>query len=227
MAVQINTGAGAWLLSIPNTSNALSHSGVALVKKLQAVGPITLDFPIGTEGTETEYAEMSLANGVTMKIATRTTAVDGTGATMAASTADAFPSVSVDIYDNDTQTIQALANIGNKAVLLCVPLGESNADGFCYILGRIPSNISVQKGGNSGNAVTLQVQGKVYSLAAGTTAAQLTTAIMTAITAIVQYGTSTSIDPNANVTTSNGALVAADVANPGLLAGTYVMKIGA
>ena len=224
--VQINNGAGAWLVSVPQTSDAISHTGLTLVKKAQAVGTITLDFPVGSESGDTEYAEMTLGNGVTMKIATRTTAVDSSGNAMAASTSDAFPSVTVEIFDNDTTFIKALNDIGNKAVLLVVPLGESNADGYCYILGRIASNISVQKGGNSGNAISVQVQGKVFTLAGGTSAAQMVTAITTLVTSITQYGTGTVLDPSVNVTTTNGLIAAGDVANPGLLAGTYVIKQG-
>ncbi len=113
--VQINNGAGAWLVSVPQTSDAISHTGLTLVKKAQAVGTITLDFPVGSESGDTEYAEMTLGNGVTMKIATRTTAVDSSGNAMAASTSDAFPSVTVEIFDNDTTFIKALNDIGEQS----------------------------------------------------------------------------------------------------------------
>jgi len=213
-------GAAAWILPLTLSSGKLN--GVGTVQKFQVVGKVGYSFPVGSESTETKYTQINLANGVTMEKDQRSTVIDGSGNAKAGGSSGNVDTVSFDTYENSHTVISALKAIGDNPVLIVFPQGETNADGFGYMVGRFSSEVSVERSGNAAGATSLQFKGKAYEATGSFTH----TAINTAITSITQLGTGTILNPSANVVTTSAALASGDIANPGLLAGTIVFKQG-
>lgn len=199
---------------------------------LNVIGEIKPKFSLtGSESTD-ERNEVQLINGVTLSVPKNSKKVDKTGSEVSASTGGtAGDSIAFTCYEQDITFLKAMQDLKGDTFIVWAPAGDRNHDGFFWLLARFDGELETTRSGNSINGVSLTVVGKSLPLQTGVTAAGFLSALTTAVTSISQPGITdsapaTPLNPKTNITTANGMLVAGDIANPGLLAGTLVMKQG-
>lgn len=232
---QITDRGGSALQIIPCTivDGALDDTlGTAI--SLSVIGDVELGFNLTGSETSDEYNEIQLVNGITVKTPKVTKAVDKSGnevVTTSGGGGGTGNSIVANVYESDYQFLMEMQGLIGDTFIAWVPLGDRNHDGFAWILGRFDGELKLKRSGNAYNSVPLTIVGKSLSLDAGATAAALITALGTAVTSISQPGITdtapgTPLNPETNITSANAMLVAGDIANPGLLAGTLVFKKG-
>lgn len=202
---------------------------------LNVVGDVAFKFPFTAADTSDESNEVQLVHGITLRTPKITKVIDKSGneivgASGGGSGAGTGHGITINVYEQDRAFIQSILGAGN---FICwAPLGDRNHDGFAFLLGRFDGDLEIKRSGNTMNAVTLTIVGKALDLDDGVTDAEMITALTTAISAITQPGVAANapanpLNPKTVITTTSGMLVDADIANPGLLAGTLVLKQGA
>lgn len=201
---------------------------------LNVVGDVAFKFPFSAADTSDESNEVQLVHGITLRTPKITKVIDKSGneiigASTSGGGAGTGHGITINVYEQDRAFITSILGAGN---FICwAPLGDRNHDGFAFLLGRFDGDLEIKRSGNAMNAVTLNIVGKSIELADDVEASDMITALTTAITAIAQPGVATNapanpLNPKTVIATTSGMLVAADVANPGLLAGTIVLKQG-
>lgn len=229
---QIYDNGGSAIQIIPVNINAGKLDDVfGTVIDLNVIGDVGFTFPMTGSESSDERNEIQLVNGITVSTPKRTKKVDKSGNEVIGSggdSGDAYQIV-VNCYESDIPFINSIIAVKSTPLVVWAPVGESNADGFGWLLCVLDGNVEIKRQGNSAQAVQLTFKGKAYELDTGVTAGSFLTALTAKISPISQPGLDASydLDPTENVTSSNGMLVAGDIANPGLLAGTIVLKQGA
>lgn len=219
-SVKIHGGSGAWLLPCVLSSGKLDDTFGTVIKPM-VVSRVGVEYPIGTESTDEQFVEVSMANGVLMQKDARTQVVDGAGATKSGGTDNVTGVVSFDMHENDVAMLTSLQAIGDVPVVCVVPLGETGAEGYAYLLGRFATTVAVEKVGNQASPISVQIKGKAYELdtTGGVTATSFNTAMLAALTSITQYGTSEVLAPATDAPT-----VDADIVSTAFLGGNVVFK---
>lgn len=229
---QIFDNGGSAIQIIPCVLNAGKLDDTfGTVIDLNVIGDVGFTNPMTGSESSDERNEIQLVNGITVSTPKRTKKVDKSGAEVVGSgggDGDAYQIV-FNCYESDVPFINSILGVKSTPIVVWAPIGESNADGFGWILGVIDGNIEIKRQGNAAQGVQVTVKGKSYELDTGVTAGSFLSALTAKVSAISQPGLDSSydLDPTQNVTSSNGMLVAGDIANPGLLAGTIVYKQGA
>lgn len=205
------------------------------VVSFNVIGDAEFKYPLtGTAATD-EVNEVQLINGITLqtpKITKKVDKSDNEIASASGGTGGTGHAIVVNVYEGDYDFMISLAALAGGVFIIWVPLGDRNHDGFAWLLCRFDGEASIKRSGNTFNSVSLTFVGKALELDSGATAAEVITALGTSVVSITQPGIAASapanpLNPETNITSSNGMLVAADIANPGLLAGTLVYKKGA
>lgn len=226
---------GSAIQLIPATlvdENISNSFGTAI--SLEVIGECKFKWPMTGSESSDERTEVQLAHGLTLSVPKVTRKIDkaGNDVVTSGSGGGTGHSITFTCYESDYDFIVDMLGAAGDTFVVWAPLGDRNHDGFVWLLGRFDGEAEITRSGNGINGVTLTIVGKALALDSGTTAAAVITALGTAVTAITQPGIAASapanpLSPETNITTSNAMLVAADIANPGLLAGTLIPKQGA
>lgn len=232
---QVTDRGGSAVQLIPATlvdGNLSDSFGTAI--SLEVIGEVKLKWSMAGSESSDERTEVQLAHGITLSVPKVTRKIDKAGNDVVSSGSGGGTghSITFTCFESDYDfLVDMLASVGDTFVVW-VPLGDRNHDGFVWMLGRFDGDAEVTRNGNAINGVSLTIVGKALALDSGATAAEVITALGTAVTAITQPGIAASapanpLNPETVITTTSGMLVAGDIANPGLLAGTLIPKQGA
>jgi hypothetical protein len=204
------------------------------VVSLNVVGDVEFKFPFSAADSSDEANEVVLVHGVTVRTPRVTKVIDKSGNEIVNAGGNAGGGgtgfgMQLNVYEQDIPFINAIIGAGN---FICwAPLGDRNHDGFAWLLGRFDGELVIKRSGNNINSVPLTIVGKALELADDVEASDMITALTAAVAPITQPGVAASapanpLNPKTVIATTSGMLVAGDVANPGLLAGTIVLKQG-
>jgi hypothetical protein len=233
---QITDRGGSALQILPLTVvNGKLDDVIGTALSFNVIGDVEFGFPATGSETSDEVNEVTLINGITIRTPKITKAIDKAGNELASSAGGGSGtghSIVVNLYEQDLDFITDMQSLVGSVFLVWFPLGDRNHDGFGWMIGRFDGEIKIKRSGNAYNSVPLTIVGKAMSLDTGVTAASMVTAITGAVASITQPGVAASapanpLNPATNITSSNALPVAADIATPGLLAGTLLFKKGA
>jgi hypothetical protein len=201
---------------------------------LNVIGDIKPKFSLTGSESSDERTEVPLIHGITLSVPKNTKKIDKSGAevTSGSGGTGGGDSIAFTCYEQDIAFLKEMQALKGDTFVIWAPAGDRNHDGFFWLLARFDGELEVTRSGNAINGVSLTAVGKALPLQTGVTAASFLSALTSAVSPITQPGLAdvspgTPLNPTTNITTTNGMLVAGDIANPGLLAGTIVMKQGA
>lgn len=225
--VRDNAGSAVGIIPVTLNNGALTAT-LGTQISFNVIGDVDYGFPMSGSESEDEFNEFLMRHGVTLRMPKVTKFVDQAGNELVGSTSGGGTGHSVifTVGEQDYQFLVDMQGLIGDYFIAWFPLGETNADGFGWLLSRWDGDLRIKSSGNAINGVQLTAVGKVLELDSGVTAGDIITALATAVTNITEPLGNT-LDPEAVITTTSGMLVAGDVANPGLLAGTLVFKKGA
>lgn len=200
---------------------------------LNVIGDIKFKFGLAGAESSDEVTEVQLINGITLQVPKITKKVDKSGNEIVTASGGTGTgnSITATVHESDFDFLVDMQGLIGDTFIVWAPLGDRNHDGFGWLLGRFDGDLEITRSGNSINGAPITIVGKALSLDTGVTAAGVVTALTAVIASIDQPGIANSapgtpLNPTTNITSANAMLVAADVANPGLLAGTLVFKQG-
>lgn len=190
---------------------------------LNVIGDHDIQYPLTSSESSDERNEVQLIHGVTLSKAKVTKVIDTSGNEVTTSSgggAGDSHQLVVNCYEQDLTFINSIVALRSTPVIIWCPVGQTTTDGYAWLLCVLDGTLSLKRSGNTFNAVQLTFKGKAYELDTGVTAAGFITALDAKVSTIAQPGFDSSYD----LDPTDGPLVAGDIANPGLLAGTWVFK---
>jgi len=233
---QITDRGGSALQIIPCTLNGgLLDNVFGTALSLNVIGDIDFGFSLAGSDATDEVNELQLIHGITVQTPKITKKIDKAGNEIVSSASSGSGgtgnSISCTVHESDFDFLVDMQALIGDTFIVWFPLNDTNEAGFGWLLGRFDGDLRVKRSGNAFNGVPLSIVGKSLSLHGGATAAEVITALTSAVSSITQPGVaadapSNPLNPTTNITSANGMLVAGDIENPGLLAGTLVFKQG-
>lgn len=219
-------GSALWLtpFTLGSGGDAAKLAGIGTTLKISVIGSATLELPIGSADSKTEYNQYKLANGVTAEVEKRTVTIDGTGAIKAARGDASIHKITVDIAATNLAAIHAIRAIENSDndgyVLATVPLGDKNSDGFAYLIGKVGGVLKIELAENALKPIQVVFSGLTTAVEA--TEDLTHTVINAGITSITQPGGIGALHPA--TAGSTYAIEAGDIDADKLLKGQFLFK---
>lgn len=219
-------GGALWIntLTLGTGADAAKVVGIGTALKIYVLGNVVLEKPIGSSDSKVEYNQYKFSHGVTMETEKRTITVDGAGVVKAASGDASLHKVTIDIAGTNLAAIHAINALENSAggglLLLTIPLGDKNEEGFAYIIAKITGTMKIELGENAVKPIQCIFNGLTTAVEA--TEDLTHTAINTAITSMTQIGLGVALHPATAGTTY--AIEADDIDAEKLLSGKFLFK---
>lgn len=226
-------GSAIQIIPVTLTNGKLTDTlGTAV--SLNVIGDVEFGFSMAGSESSDERNEVQLIHGITLSTPKVTKKIDKSGNEIVEASGGGGGTGNVlnfTCYEQDYTFLTSMQGISGGTFIVWFPLEDVNQSGFGWLLCRWDGDIRVKRSGNAHNGVSLSLVGKALELDSGSTAADVITALGTAVVDISQPGIAASapsnpLNPETVIASTNAMLVAGDIANPGLLAGTLVFKKG-
>lgn len=224
--IKVQGGSAAWFIPLIYGSggDAGKLDTCGTLVPVVCVGDAEIEYPIGVDSGKAEFVQANLAHGVTVEVAKNTKKVDGTGTLKVGSSDAAAHKLTINVLESSLTKALAYISLENSAndgyLLACVPAGDADSAGFCYLLCKISGSIKLKFSGNAANPIQLVLNG-IENGVVEASAALTHTAINTAITSLTQPG------GNALRPVTAGAAFALETGDVALLlTGKWLLKDG-